>query len=138
LKIEYNACLKIDFQKPSLLFFYICLAETTATEADTTTEAVTTTTTTTTSTAPVTKTTASTTSTTTTTTTTEESIDSCDFYEVKGGLLSCTCYNFSLQAIGIGGTFLSNKLFFTSETELTDSGDDVTRIFHLLPHSHVI
>jgi hypothetical protein len=49
---------------------------------------------------------------------------------VKGGLLSCTCYNFSLQAIGIGGTFLSSKLFVTAETELTDSGnDDVTHFF---------
>ena len=94
--------------------------ETTTTEAATTTTSTTTTTTTT----QVTKTTAS-----TTTTTTEEPIGSCDFYEVKGGLLSCTCYNFSLQAIGIGGTFLSNKLFVTAETELTDSSNyDVTRI----------
>jgi hypothetical protein len=83
------------------------------TEADSTT-------TTTTTTNPVSTTT---TSTSTSTTTTDESIDSCDFYEVKGGLLSCTCYNFSLQAIGIGGTFLSTKLFVTAETELTDSGD---------------
>jgi hypothetical protein len=30
-------------------------------------------------------------------------IDSCDFFEVKAKLLSCTCYKFTLQAVAKTG-----------------------------------
>ena len=57
-----------------------------------------------------------------TTTSSDDPIASCDFFEVKAKLLSCTCYNFTLQALGAGGE-VSSLLHVTGVTKFTEDGE---------------
>ena len=58
-----------------------------------------------------------------TTTTTENPLAGCDFHEIVGGLQSCSCYNFSLTAFAVDGTYYGQIHSVTVDTELTDEGD---------------